>query len=365
MQNTLFESPLGAYNLSRPGANNIPALQAWDAADHYLISQAKESPELQSIAVFNDQFGALGVCLNQQTSLWVSDSYCAHKALIGNLKDNDLCESFPLLNPLEKLPNSEDIDAAFIKLPKNLSYLTHLLKKCADSKINNIFIAGMMKHLPKNILPFLQKYGNVQRLPFIKKATIYHLTIEHQIHSPYPKQLTVDGIDLTTHANVFGRDKLDPGAAFILENMAALPKSKTAADLCSGSGILGIQYGKHNPETNMFFYDESYMAVQSSQDSCKANNISNFTCTWDDGLKSSNQKFDLIICNPPFHEQHTVGDHIAKRLFSDAKHHMNKQGNLVIIGNRHLGYHVSLKKFFKNVTTIASNSKFVILKAHD
>jgi 16S rRNA (guanine1207-N2)-methyltransferase len=36
---------------------------------------------------------------------------------------------------------------------------------------------------------------------------------------------------------------------------------------------------------------------------------------------------------------------------------------LRVVGNRHLGYHLKLKKLFGNCETVAGNAKFVILKA--
>ena len=107
------------------------------------------------------------------------------------------------------------------------------------------------------------------------------------------------------------------------------------------------------------------MAIKSTIDSCKKNSLTNIHTQWDDGLKNSSEKFDLIICNPPFHEEHTVGDHIAKRLFNHAKQHLNTKGQLIIVGNRHLGYHSTLKSNFKNVEILASNSKFVLIIAND
>jgi 23S rRNA (guanine1835-N2)-methyltransferase len=230
----------------------------------------------------------------------------------------------------------------------------------------------MMKHLPKNILIFLQKFGQVKRLPFKKKATIFHLSLKPSlvgnIRSNYPKQLNINHIKLSTHANVFGRDKLDPGAAFVLDNLSKLPKHTNVADLCCGTGIMAIAYAKHNfdsfSNSTITLLDESFMAVQSSIDSCELNSIKEHTVYWDDGLKNNSQTFDLILCNPPFHEEHTVGDYIAKRLFNDASQHLTPNGTLIVVGNRHLGYHVTLKKYFKQVSTLASDSKFVLLKAN-
>ncbi|MEN8198079.1 MAG: methyltransferase [Pseudomonadota bacterium] len=72
---------------------------------------------------------------------------------------------------------------------------------------------------------------------------------------------------------------------------------------------------------------------------------------------------DLILINPPFHQQHQVGDTIAWNMFKDARRVLRPGGELRVVGNRHLGYHAKLKKLFGNCETIAADSKFVLLKA--
>ncbi|CSB84036.1 Putative ribosomal RNA small subunit methyltransferase D [Vibrio cholerae] len=73
----------------------------------------------------------------------------------------------------------------------------------------------------------------------------------------------------------------------------------------------------------------------------------------------------MIVCNPPFHQQQTITDHIAWQMFCDSKHVLKKDGKLWVIGNRHLGYDVKLARLFgkSHVRVIANNSKFVILQA--
>ena len=72
---------------------------------------------------------------------------------------------------------------------------------------------------------------------------------------------------------------------------------------------------------------------------------------------------DLVLVNPPFHQQHSIGDSIAWNMFRDARRVLRKGGELRIVGNRHLAYHAKLKKLFGNCSNIAANRKFVILSA--
>lgn len=351
----------GQYELCRPGAHPKQPLRAWDAADEYLINYTSEYYPKQKIIILNDQFGTLGCALNQWQPSFFSDSFCAHEALTLNLDINQL-QSLNSLKPYDELPHS---DVALIKLPKNLSYLEYQLNLCFKAGIKTVLLAGMMKHLPKNILDHLQSFGEVNRKPFVKKATLFHLSLTQHTNPSYPKENTFLGTTLISDANVFGRDKLDPGARFFLEHLKTLPEAKAAADLCCGSGILGIQYAKRHSGCSIDFFDESYMSVNSSQLSFSANKLENAArFIWQDGLGNEPQSYDLILCNPPFHEAHTVGDHIAKRLFKQSKQALNTNGRLVVVGNRHLKYHLTLKKYFKQVEQLAANSKFVLLSAH-
>jgi 16S rRNA G1207 methylase RsmC len=72
---------------------------------------------------------------------------------------------------------------------------------------------------------------------------------------------------------------------------------------------------------------------------------------------------DLILCNPPFHQQNATTDHIAWQMFRDSHRVLKKGGELRIIGNRQLGYHIKLKRLFGNEKLITSNEKFVTLSA--
>lgn len=63
------------------------------------------------------------------------------------------------------------------------------------------------------------------------------------------------------------------------------------------------------------------------------------------------------------HQQHAITDHIAWQMFNDARRSLKYGGELYVVGNRHLDYFRKLKRAFGNCTTIATNNKFVILKA--
>lgn len=74
-------------------------------------------------------------------------------------------------------------------------------------------------------------------------------------------------------------------------------------------------------------------------------------------------RLHVVLCNPPFHQQNTLTDHIAWQMFRDARRCLQYGGELRIVGNRHLDYYRKMKNLFGNCTTVASNQKFVILRS--
>jgi 23S rRNA (guanine1835-N2)-methyltransferase len=64
-----------------------------------------------------------------------------------------------------------------------------------------------------------------------------------------------------------------------------------------------------------------------------------------DGLAGQEPlSLDVVLCNPPFHQQQVVGDFLAWRMFQQAREALVVGGALYIVGNRHLGYHSKLAR---------------------
>ena len=99
-------------------------LQAWDAADEYLLQQTlPEGP----ILVFNDSFGALTCALNPRPVWHVSDSWLSQQATRQNLRLNELDDGeVRFLSSLDPLPAAPA--AVLIKVPKTLALLEQQLR---------------------------------------------------------------------------------------------------------------------------------------------------------------------------------------------------------------------------------------------
>lgn len=370
----IFNTPFAQLDLLRyPEQHNSP-LQAFDAADEYLLKHLSSCPLPDSARtlILNDSFGALAASLCSHMHVHTSgDSFLAHQALRNNLERNQLTEHNIEIIPSD-LPFNGPYDCVLICIPKTLALLEEQLIRLQSHITTNTVIvaAAMVKHLPRSAGDLLERYiGPVQASLAEKKARLLFVTPADraQAVSPYPSeyQLEKPKLTLRNHAGVFCREALDIGTRFFLQHLPTSLEEVQIADLGCGNGILGIVCALNNPQAQLHMVDESYMAVQSAQENWQnALGQRPVSIYAGDGLAEEQpETLDTVLCNPPFHQQQVVGDFLAKRMFQQSHRALKKGGELWIVGNRHLGYHISLKRLFRNVEQVAANAKFVILKA--
>ncbi|MCY1419825.1 Ribosomal RNA large subunit methyltransferase G [compost metagenome] len=164
---------------------------------------------------------------------------------------------------------------------------------------------------------------------------------------------------------MFCREGLDIGTRAFLPHLPQNLGPARVADLGCGNGVLAIASALDNPQAHYTLVDESYMAVQSARENWQAAlGDRPVDIRAGDGLAGQPaDSLDVVLCNPPFHQQQVVGDFLAWRMFQQARSALVTGGQLWIVGNRHLGYHAKLKRLFRGVEQMAANPKFVVLKA--
>ena len=373
---TECDLPQGRLKLRRLPYRKNDVLQAWDAADQYLLNhlaqQDTPAPDAQ-ITILNDSFGVLTLALQAHRPVAISDSYLSQQATLENAKLNTIDPShFTLLDSLT-IPE-QPIDYLLIKAPKTLALLEYqlLCLRPLLKSSSRIIVAGMVKALSANVWKCLERLvGSTHTSLAVKKARLIFADLDPQLAlppNPYPVQYRLENTDLliSNHANVFSRDSLDIGTRLLLQHLPDNPDYRDIIDLGCGNGLVGLMTAKQLPAARINFVDESYMAIASARENFQrafaAQRQAAFAVA--DCLTGfSEQSADCIVCNPPFHQQHVIGDQIAWQMFQQAFKVLRQGGELRVIGNRHLNYHQHLKKLFGNWEPVASNAKFSIIKA--
>ena len=367
-------SPFATLELDRQPPRRDDPLQAFDAADEYLLQQVAEDGLAPSarVLVLNDGFGALAASLAAHARVTSSgDSHLAALALAANLARNGLAAEAVTFVPASEAI-SGPFDLVLVRVPKTLALLEEQLIRLHGQLAPGarVIAAGMLKHLPRAAGDLLERHiGPVQASLAVKKARLLFATPEARpaVASPYPSRYRLDAPPLTlvNHANVFCREGLDIGTRAFLPHLPQQLGQARVADLGCGNGVLALACALANPEAQFTLVDESYMAVQSARENWSAAfGERPVAIRAADGLADQPPRsLELILCNPPFHQQQVVGDFLAWRMFQQARAALTEQGELWLVGNRHLGYHVKLKRMFRRVEQIAATPKFVVLRA--
>lgn len=350
-------------------------LRAWDAADEHLLKQLSAEPASPGsrVLIVNDSFGALAVALHAlRPQVW-SDSFLTAQGLEANLLANGLDPSSVPFVPADQTP-SGPFDLVLLKLPKSLSFWQDTLLRLRPllTKNSRVITGGMIKHSPARAYALLEEILGPTRTGLgWKKSRLALTAFDPDRNLPAALADAVyalddEGLDLINAPNVFSRLHLDLGTRFLLKHLPRDLGTGRALDLGCGNGVLALVLARHNEQAQVLGVDESYQAV-----ACARKNAS----IWGGAAAKVEFKvgadlqdcpsahFDLVVCNPPFHQAQVVGDQIAWGMFQQARRVIRPGGRLLIVANRHLGYHVKLKRLFGNGSVVAAEKKFVVLSA--
>lgn len=365
-----LQTPFGSFELARYPARPNESLQAWCAADLLLLDEVHRRgvPGARILAV-NDAYGALCVAL-QPLALW-TDSALAALALQRNAQVND--RNLPQVLWSTQAP-AVTPDLVVLRIPKQRPFFEYQLSelaRCLPAGAT-LLAAGMDKHLSVHTAQLLERWiGPTERPRGKHKARLFSAVRDNRAQPGFEPMASYDceplGTTLQGLPNVFSRERLDGGTRFLLQHMQRLPPAASVIDLACGNGVLGLAALKLDLAQTVVFCDESAMAVASARANAERlfpQFAERFRFHQGDGLRHfPGDPVELILCNPPFHQEHTVNDFAGRHLLSQCSRHLQPGGRLYLVANRHLDYSRPLRRDFRRVETCAGNARFTIQMA--
>lgn len=373
--------------IRRPG-NHAPGLRGWDAADELLLEHGlrtledlkSEGRENLQVLIVDDQFGALALGLSEFSPAILAESAALTPALRANQALNSTLNnssSASVYEPMSWIEPPEDrFDLVIMRIPRHADYLVWILRWINQvlDPTGLIIAGGMIKHLPDRSSEVFDELVNTHTVTRArKKARVIFSKPGEKTLKPWNDQwqgydLPEASLRIEALPAVFSRRKLDIGTRellpFVRQQAAELPRGSRVLDLACGNGVLGLVVLAQRQDLEVSFSDVSSQAVLSARYNVERGFPgSNVHFAHIDGLPTAEHGYDLILLNPPFHEGGVVSDHIALTLFEQSAAMLAPAGRLLLVGNRHLRYHLSLKQFFSRVHQLASTPKFVVLEA--
>ncbi|MFF0200324.1 methyltransferase [Streptomyces sp. NPDC005017] len=372
-------TPWGELTLARFPEDPRDRLRAWDASDEYLLRYLDGSGVDLSgtVVVLGDRWGALVTALAAHRPVQITDSWLGQEASRANLERAGAKPGTVQLLTTQDTPPGR-IDVLLVRVPKSLALLEDQLRRLAPAVHEGTVVVGtgMVKEIHTSTLQLFESVIGPTRTSLAeKKARLIFCTPDAALRrsaNPWPLRYDlpegigpVSGRTVVNHAGVFCADRLDIGTRFFLGHLPVTRGARRVVDLGCGNGVVGTAVALANPEAEVLFTDESFQAVASAEATYRANGVPGHAeFRVGDGLAGvAAGSMDLVLNNPPFHSHQATTDTTAWRMFTGARRVLRPGGELWVIGNRHLGYHVKLRRVFGNSELVAGDPKFVVLRA--
>lgn len=162
---------------------------------------------------------------------------------------------------------------------------------------------------------------------------------------------------------VFAWDRVDAASAMLA---GALPADLggRVADFGAGWGYLSLQVLARCPQvTSLDVYEADARALALAEANLGDARVP-VQVHWQDVAAGVAERFDAIVCNPPFHALGR-GDRpdIGRAFIDAAAQALNPGGRLWLVANRHLPYEQALADGFAEVAIVAQQGGFKIVQA--
>ena len=178
----------------------------------------------------------------------------------------------------------------------------------------------------------------------------------------------VPGGSFMSRPGVFAWDRVDAASAMLA---AVLPGDLhgRVADFGAGWGYLSMQVLARCPQVaSLDLYEADARALVLARDNLagapgSGRNVP-VECHWHDVARGVAERFDAIVCNPPFHALGR-GDRpdIGRAFIAAAANALKPGGRLWLVANRHLPYEHALGEGFAQTQTLAQDGGFKIVQA--
>jgi 23S rRNA (guanine1835-N2)-methyltransferase len=352
------------WKLERYPKTTNNSLKAWNAADELILSTATELGfKNKEITIVHDSFGVMATVLSEYSPTSVITYQSQLKSTRLNLKINKLnSKDLKWSNPFKTDGTS---DLILLKIPKSADLFDLYLSKLHQTtRENSIALCGFMtKYFTPKWLEIAKKYFEVvEQSKAAKKARLLILK------SPKKEVVAAElfhlvknnlNLELKQYSGVFSASKVDIATQVLLDHLPLIKQEHHVLDLACGNGVIGAYVNQQKPDVNLHLLDDNFLAISSAKLNLTREQA---TFHWADTINAcKDQKFDIILCNPPFHFEYENNIEVSLKLFREASAYLKEGGEFRLVANTHLNYRSHLNHLFKKVKQVVKSGKYEVI----
>ena len=168
---------------------------------------------------------------------------------------------------------------------------------------------------------------------------------------------------LYTRPGIFSWDHVDEATAILAKAMQ-IPNGASVLDLGCGYGALGIVASSLSGGGPLCMLDADVEAVRSATRSAESNGVTSFRALVSDVASAvRDERFDVVVTNPPFHVGKATDLDVPMQFIEDAYEVLSEGGHLFLVANRTLPYEQAIRHRFGNVGNLHDGPRFKVLTA--
>lgn len=259
------------------------------------------------------------------------------------------------------------LDAVFFRVAKEKPVVHHVINAAAERLApgGRLLLSGAKqqgiktyaRHAAVRLGGALEfkKMGH-QYLAVVRRGSAVGAALDDRDYMTLRPAVSDGVLSYLTKPGLYGWDKVDAGSALL---MAHLPGDapQTVLDLGCGYGYLSVQAWQRLRPQRVIASDNNAAALIACRANFAAHGIAGKVVAADCGAGIEGA-FDLVLCNPPFHQGFGVERDLTERFVVAARRLTATDGQALFVTNAFLSIEKVARRHYAQVLTLADDGRF-------
>ncbi len=266
------------------------------------------------------------------------------------------------------------LDALFLRLAKEKPVNHHVINEAARLLVpgGRLYLAGTkqqgLKTYAKHAAERLgvgagvKKHGN-DYLAVIGRGSRLGVPLDDRDYAALRPAVTDGDLTFHTKPGLYGWDQVDEGSALLVQHLSQFVSAppQSVFDLGCGYGYLSLHAWRQWRPQRIVATDNNAAALLACRRNFDVQGIAGEVLAGDcaDGIDGG---FELVLCNPPFHQGFGVERDLTERFVAAARRLVARGGTVAFVTNAFLPIERVAQGHFGRVEPVAATTRFKLTR---